>query len=82
MRPADLIEAAKKLDPDKEILCQVVDTNGRAWMMRFELFPPNKNCVSFNVLSVSHPNLKHLPNESFISDEIDTQVSEIIHITV
>lgn len=59
MKPPELIEVLKKLDPDKEILCQVIAKNGGAWMMHFSFSePPN---VSFNVLTVSHPDLKTLP---------------------
>lgn len=59
MKPADVIQAMQALDPDKEILCQVVSADGKAWNMFFEF--RNVPNVSFNVLTVSHPELKTLP---------------------
>lgn len=59
MKPADVIQAMQALDPDKEILCQVVAQDGKAWNMNFEFCRVPH--VSFNILTVSHPELKTLP---------------------
>jgi hypothetical protein len=56
--PAALIEKLKTLPQDKGILCQVVGLDGSAWNMQFEVTKPG-DC-SFNVLTVSHPQLLSL----------------------
>jgi len=59
MMPPELIEVLKSLPQDKAILCQVVGEDGSAWNMRFVLAEGPKTS-GFNVLTVSHPQLKSL----------------------
>lgn len=60
MKPPELIELLKNLDPDKEIICQVVSKDGGAWNMFYEFKDvPGSTLIS---LSVSHPKLKYLPS--------------------
>jgi hypothetical protein len=63
MRIKDLIAELENLDPDREIICQVVAKDGKAWNMFFEFaeIPRAKN-EWLTVLSVFHPDLKTLPD--------------------
>lgn len=57
------IEKLNTLSKEKSIVCQVVDEQGRAWNMYFEILDvPNS---SFIQLKVFHPDLKELPSIEF-----------------
>lgn len=55
--PPQVIEELRQLPQDKPLLCQVVDQCGNAWNMHFDFHTVG----SFNVLRISHPDLKELP---------------------
>lgn len=63
MKPPELIELLKGLDQEKELLCQVVALDGKAWMMQLKVSKPPH--VSFNVLTLEHPDLLTLPDSAF-----------------
>ncbi len=69
MRIKDLIEELRNLDPEREILCQVVAVDGKAWNMLFKIQDlPTAQNEWLSILTIYHPELKTLPELSEISN--------------
>lgn len=61
MNKQQILDAVNRFDESKDVIAQMVATDGSAYNCYLEFMPSNDK-IGINIVTLSHPDLTHLPS--------------------